>query len=467
MKNHRKISCAGALLCALSSLALAADSGPGAGNEVLVNQYTPNIQARPAIGMAPDGSHIVLWEGAPAGQINSDIFARRYKADGAPEGNEFQITTSSSSQAGAAVAHDSAGNYVVAWYSQENETGLQIRFRRYSSSGSPLSEEIRVSESTNLQRDPDIAMDPAGNFVIAWSEQTGDDNNIVARRFSPNGIPNGTAFTVNSQTEFSQQFASVAMDGTGNFVIAWLTEAETQGGIAARRYDNRGVAQSTEFAVNQFTAGSQIAPAVAMDARGNFFIVWQSFGQEGEPKHFYQYGIYARAFDATGLGQGRETQVNTTTPETQTDPEVVIDRNGNVTVVWQSYNGTDFDILGQRFDRSGAALGGEFRINNSNPLFQISPAVAAGPDNVFAVAWVNEKTDRDADDIFSRCYGGTCAVAAPAPAPAPVPGATPVPMPSATQSGGGAFDIRLLAGLLVVFSCGAVGRFKLTGSSRR
>ena len=40
-------------------------------------------------------------------------------------------------------------------------------------------------------------------------------------------------------------------------------------------------AEIQEFRVNTYTTGGQSRPSAAMDAGGNFVIVWQSYGQDG------------------------------------------------------------------------------------------------------------------------------------------------------------------------------------------
>lgn len=432
-----KISILFAALFATRVVAVSADPG----NETQVNQTTSSNQASPAIGSAPDGSSIVVWSGPAPGTINADIFARRYAADGTPSADEFNVTNNVTAQDGPAVAYDAAGNYVIAWYSQESETSLQVRYRRFSSSGVPLTNESRVSTSTAYQRDPDIAMNADGEFMVVWSEQIGSDNNIVARRFAADGSPIGEAFLVNQQTEGSQQFASVAMDDTGNAVVVWQTEAETEGGVSARLYSFLGLPLSSEFTVNEFSPGDQSAPSVAMDPSGTFVVAWQSFGQEGDPLDYY-YGIYARSFDSNGIPLGEEVQINTTSEWTQMNPDVSVNRDGDLVIVWESYDGASFDVLAQLFDSSGEPIGEEFTVNQYSLGFQWRPAVSFGATNSFAVAWDSIGQDGDGDGIFSRCYSASCAAAVPQP-----PSTSPT---SPSKGGGGSFDLATLAILLAL-----------------
>ena len=64
-------------------------------------------------------------------------------------------------------------------------------------------------------------------------------------------------------------------------------------GVFARRFSAAGVPLATEFQINLDTALAQRSPAVAADGSGNFVVVWESLGQDGD-----SYGVFARRFNA-------------------------------------------------------------------------------------------------------------------------------------------------------------------------
>src|SRR5947207_6007786 len=76
----------------------------------------------------------------------------------------------------------------------------------------------------------------------------------------------------------------------------------------------------SEFHVNSFVTDAQQNPAVAADGDGDFVIAWQSAGQEGAGN----FGIFAQRFSATGVAQGAEIHVNTSTAGAQTNPTIAI-----------------------------------------------------------------------------------------------------------------------------------------------
>jgi hypothetical protein len=111
---------------------------------------------------------------------------------------------------------------------------------------------------------------------------------------------------------------------------------------------------SSPVQVNTYYYGTQANPSVAMDAYGNFVVTWESawagagrFPPQSDPG----VGIYARSFNAYGVGLGSDFHVNTTQDNDQTMPAIAMDDSGHFVIVWQSVNGTgNYDIFGQRYD---------------------------------------------------------------------------------------------------------------------
>src|SRR5690606_39022064 len=65
--------------------------------------------------------------------------------------------------------------------------------------------------------------------------------------------------------------------GDGSYVTVWQGPSLTPGGgsdIFARRYHQAGVPISTATVVSTSTANDQTQPSIAMDADGNYIVVW-------------------------------------------------------------------------------------------------------------------------------------------------------------------------------------------------
>jgi hypothetical protein len=116
-----------ALLVLMRSVVASAQ--PPLGDEFQVNTYTNGNQQRSAVAAAPAGDFVVAW--SSNGSAGSDtsgysIQARRYDANGAPVGDQFQVNSSTAqSQTYPAVATDVLGDFVIVW----PQFGFQVEFR--------------------------------------------------------------------------------------------------------------------------------------------------------------------------------------------------------------------------------------------------------------------------------------------------------------------------------------------------
>jgi len=188
----------------------------------------------------------------------------------------------------------------------------------------------------STQRDPQIAKDANGNYVIVWTTlnklSIAKQDEIVLQRFNGNDEKIGTEELVNTTTDFNQERPAVAMNSGGMFVVVWAsyTNFNSIYDIKARIYKNNQPI-GNEFLVNTFTTNTQTNPDVAIDDNGNFVITWDSWYQDGSNK-----GVYAQLFDPNGNKVGNEFLVNTTTVNSQQKPVIKKFANGNFIIVWES-----------------------------------------------------------------------------------------------------------------------------------
>jgi hypothetical protein len=332
-------------------------------------------------------------------------------AQGVPVGPEFRVNSfTPGAQREPSVAADSAGNFVVVWqsYSQDPLTG--VFGQRYTSSGAPLGPEFRINTyTTSFQGDAAVAADGAGNFVVVWNGdlQDGSGTGVFAQRYASSGAPLGTEFRVNTYTTGSQGLPSVAIDAAGNFVVVWQGPGpgdSSYTGVFGQRYASSGAPLGAEFRVNTFTPGAQTLPKAASNASGNIVVVWQSSGQDGSED-----GVFAQRYAGTGERLGTEFRVNAHTTDSQAQPSVTADPSGGFVVVWTSLlqDGSDLGVFAQRYESSGAPAGLEFRINGYTTGPQSSPSVASDGSGNFVVVWVGAGPGDANDSILGQRYASS------------------------------------------------------------
>ncbi|GAB4335361.1 MAG: hypothetical protein Kow0037_15200 [Calditrichia bacterium] len=380
--------------------------------EFLVNTNTSNTQEYPAVAMNAAGNFVVVWQSWGQDGSRNGIYAQRYGADGTPLGGEFRVNTYTTDYQGSpSVAMDASGNFVVVWESWgQDGSSYGIYAQRYAAGGSPQGGEFRVNTyTTDYQSSPSVAMNPSGNFVVVWQSkgQDGSEYGIYAQRYAADGSPLGGEFRVNTYTTDSQSSPSVAMDGSGNFVVVWNSNGQDGSGygIYAQRYGADGSPLGGEFRVNTYTTDSQSSPSVAMDGSGNFVVVWQSYEQDGSG-----YGIYAQRYAADGSPLGGEFRVNTYTNDYQQFPSVAMDAAGNFVVEWESngQDGSGYGIYAQRYGADGSPLFSEFRVNTYTSDPQKNPSVAMDGSGNFVVAWQSFEQDASSYGIYGKLnyFGG-------------------------------------------------------------
>ena len=163
------------------------------------------------------------------------------------------------------------------------------------------------------------------------------------------------------------------------------------------------LAYGAETIVNTTTAGNQSDPAIAMDASGNYVVVWASEDQDGE-----DFGIYFQRYDNTGTAVGVETQANVTTAFGQRNPDVAMSATGEFAICWQS-NFEDTDGLGvwyAVYDNSGTLVQRQ-RVNDSAADEQMNPKVAMRHDGYFIVGYADDGQDGNGVGISYQPFSVT------------------------------------------------------------
>jgi len=212
--------------------------------------------------------------------------------------------------------------------------------------------------------------------------------------------PTGSEFQIHTTTAGNQAHPQIAMDASGNFAVVWFSVLD----IYCRRYDSTGVPVGSPFRVNTNTLSGKDYPAIDMNDGGDFVVVWQSAYQDGD-----FWGIFGQLYDNTGSAVGSEFQINSYTTNDQVLPAVAMSPTGSFAVVWQSLNqdGNDYEVYGRCFDNVGAPTSAEFRVNSYMTLGQTDPAIAMDSSGNFAVVWVSDGQDGSDEGVFRRRFNSS------------------------------------------------------------
>ncbi|WP_225009724.1 DUF642 domain-containing protein [Novosphingobium percolationis] len=354
-----------------------------------------------------NGGFIVIWTNSDGrlGDPDVGVRAQLYAATGAKVGAEFLVNSAlNGAQVNPSVTSLSNGGFAIAWMDTSGtggDPGTSIKAQLYGADGTKVGDEFLVNTQTaDSQVTPTIAGLANGGFVVTWYDYSGtlgdaSGTSIKAQVFDAAGAKASTELLVNTQTAGSQYYPNVTDLAGGGFVITWYDLSGTlgdaaSGSIKAQVFDAAGGKIGIEFLVNTETLGDQNRPTITGLADGGFVVAWQdSSATLGDASAT---SIKAQKFDATGAKVGGEFLVNTQTTSYQTSPTITGTVDGGFVVSWEDLSGTLGDTSGyaikaQAFDASGTSVGGEFRVNTQVAQQQRYPSIAALGDGSLVVAW--------------------------------------------------------------------------------
>ena len=274
---------------------------------------------------------------------------------------------------------------------------------------------------------PDVAVTTNGGFIV-WQDNITDGSGwgVSAMRLDGTLSGSGSTFRVNVQGAGDQQNPRVALLPGGGAAFVWQGGPKTPQHIYARFLSSSGTWLTTnDVPVNTFTNNFQINPAAATLTNGNVVVVWGSFNEAGSNS---LQDVYGRIFSPAGLPVTGEFLINQFTSYNQRTPTVAGLANGGFVVAWVSEQqrmaapnpgagsfsvtntaaalNPSVDVYARLYSGGGVAQGNEFPINTDfNPC--ANPAVAAGSDGGFMVAWdAHDLTSPMANslDIYARSF---------------------------------------------------------------
>jgi hypothetical protein len=213
----------------------------------------------------------------------------------------------------------------------------------------------------------------------------------------------GPELHVNTTTALNQSQVDVASRPVagGGSVVVWTHQYNSSGSdtdIRAQRYDGAGnkVGGEISVAANIY---QESQPSVAMDANGNFVVVWvDNVSNSGNTN------IVAQRYFANGVANGPRIQV-ATDARREFDPSVAMDSAGNFVVSYTlAYSSTDLDVYAKRYSAGGALLGTQVVAGGTRN--EHSSSVARTWDGRFAIAYQIDQAATGSDIMLRRYTAG-------------------------------------------------------------
>jgi serine protease len=398
---------AGAALLALAPRIAEADAyGP----QFQVNTVTSpnlgtldNLDAVFAASTGANGDSVVLWQDGPVGAVTNYI--QRYDASGRRlQNQEWSVGTGARG-----VAVSGSGSFAIV-RNQSDGAGSGVFVTIYNRAGSVIAPQVRVNDTlTGEQRAETIAMNASGTFVVGWSSvTTGGNPAYYTKLFAANGAAMSGETLVHANgaaAGLRLMGLDVAIDSVGNHVAAFSYGdifTAAWSDVWARRFSSNGAALGPAFQVNSSTVGGQYHAKIAMNPSGSFVIVWTS-GQLA----------LGQRYNATGLALGGEFRIN---PRNSTleGLDLALATDASFIVTWHDNGSGAPQILGRYYTAVGTALGDPFSIGSSNNNFLTTNLVGMDADGNAFVTWLQHHySNQQPRAILARRYSAAGTTAAP------------------------------------------------------
>ena len=205
----------------------------------------------PRVAIDAAGNAIAVWDTAPSLGTSSvgDVWTARYDAVTEQWSDPIVLDVAVLDATHAQIAMDAAGNAFVVWMQDNDATDgfndtFDIRARRYDAATEQRSPEVLVqdtntrvtSASINLSYEsidiPALAVDPAGNALLAWSEEINGEYVIRGSRYDISAPQPqwGAPEPLSDDAWAFAMFPSMAVDAAGNAIVVWQAGDSSQFG---------------------------------------------------------------------------------------------------------------------------------------------------------------------------------------------------------------------------------------------
>jgi hypothetical protein len=272
----------------------------------------------------------------------------------------------------ASVAMRGDGSFAVAWSVWDFYSGVEdIRLRLFAPGGIARGPSVSArTSSSGIARMPQISMNAAGDFAVAW-EASGPDGQTMqahARVFHADGTPLGGEFRLDDDAHAllladpNAEAAgySVALGADDRLLAAWTALASTARGLLnqdlsnmglfVRRFSAAGAPLDAAANINQgidlLTELS--SPTVAIAEDGHYLAAWAASGEECTPALPGAVGcgltlqpltLRFRLFEASGTPKGPQTTALPATVFNQGTAgrqQVAMNPSGSFVLAWQA-----------------------------------------------------------------------------------------------------------------------------------
>ncbi len=320
--------------------------------------FNPDVTTNISSAVDIDGDIHVVWEDYRSG--NGDIYYVKLDAEGNKLTNDAKISNDSARSIHPVIAVDADGHVYIVWESVTNGTS-ELYFAKlwyYAGNITFLENGLRVSDSNPANStEPDIIVCPDGNVAMVWTDARNDI-------------------------------------GDGNLEIYY------------KRLRATGVSLTTDTRITG-DVGMSEHPKLDIGPDDMIHIVWYDF-RDSSSGLVINHGVFYRKVLQDGTPVTNETRITFASPISR--PDIAVDTDGNVHVVFDDDRYASFDIFYTLLDQDGNTLVDDRNISPKDDYQSRYPRISLSDSDAVDVVWQDNATESWTVHYSAMSYIGTIEV---------------------------------------------------------
>lgn len=340
-----------------------------------------------------------------------------YSAGAARKNDSYDITASNGTTAAASVITSSINTTTKAGVinSLNLATSADLDFYKFViptgvAAGTALKAKVVATGISLLDPKVEI-LNSAGTSVANAAVAKGYGGTVTATYKNAAVVAGATFYVKVSSVDAISAFKTgkyslVLNMGTGADPAVTLTNSALANGSPLVSGGGTALAMSGQLTANTTTTGTQQTSdrAIATSMDGSYVVTWSSNTGSG-------WDVYFQRFDKTGAALGGETLVSQTTTGDQVDPVISMDTAGlttggadNFIIAWAGADGSGSGIYARKFNADGTAATNEFLVNSTTAGEQTAPDLASSGPGDFVVTWTSAGQDGSGAGVYGKKY---------------------------------------------------------------
>ena len=258
-------------------------------------------------------------------------------------------------------------NGLEVWVSDSPDSSTSaIMAQVLDSTGNPLGDPIAVNaDDEPFGKLPTVALDASGNFLVAWQTEflDGTLDTISSRWLDANGSLLGDTFQMDTSTDGQQAEPAITADGLGDVMVTWTAYSidGSTSEIDLQYVLDSELPTDSPLVVSDPTQVAVSSSQVQASAQGSFVVAWNgNDAASGTP------GVYFQRFNPHHQRAGQMRRVGHSATERRRLVKLAVDRQGSFRVRWESrsQSGAFLGVFEQGFGTDGNEDGGETPVTN-------------------------------------------------------------------------------------------------------